>query len=48
MSTQDIMSSTMFAIRDFSKANMIGARGLNGNSWPDMDMLPLGWLTDPG
>ncbi|KAF7839887.1 putative alpha-galactosidase B [Senna tora] len=34
--------------RDFSKANMIGAQGLMGNSWPDLDMLPLGWLTDPG
>lgn len=34
--------------RDFSAANMIGARGLKGNSWPDLDMLPLGWLTDPG
>lgn len=27
---------------------MIGARGLQGKSWPDLDMLPLGWLTDPG
>lgn len=34
--------------RDFSAANMIGAQGLKGNSWPDLDMLPLGWLTDPG
>ncbi|KAF9603117.1 hypothetical protein IFM89_033842, partial [Coptis chinensis] len=34
--------------RDFSAANMIGTEGLNGNSWPDLDMLPLGWLTDPG
>ncbi|KAK7306164.1 hypothetical protein VNO77_44087 [Canavalia gladiata] len=34
--------------RDFSTANMIGAKGLNGNSWPDLDMLPFGWLTDPG
>ncbi|XP_054805048.1 alpha-galactosidase-like isoform X2 [Prosopis cineraria] len=34
--------------RDFSTANMIGARGLRGYSWPDLDMLPLGWLTDPG
>ncbi|KAK4264966.1 hypothetical protein QN277_026077 [Acacia crassicarpa] len=34
--------------RDFSNANMIGARGLKGYSWPDLDMLPLGWLTDPG
>ncbi|CAL5349802.1 unnamed protein product [Camellia sinensis] len=34
--------------RDFSAANMIGAQGLLGKSWPDLDMLPLGWLTDPG
>ncbi|KAL2332728.1 hypothetical protein Fmac_013941 [Flemingia macrophylla] len=34
--------------RDFSNANMIGAKGLSGNSWPDLDMLPFGWLTDPG
>ncbi|RYR17601.1 hypothetical protein Ahy_B03g062306 isoform D [Arachis hypogaea] len=34
--------------RDLSAASMIGAKGLNGNSWPDLDMLPFGWLTDPG
>ncbi|XP_044494170.1 uncharacterized protein LOC123217299 [Mangifera indica] len=34
--------------RDFSSANMIGAKGLGGKSWPDLDMLPLGWLTDQG
>ncbi|XP_057948798.1 uncharacterized protein LOC131144274 [Malania oleifera] len=34
--------------RDFSNSSMIGARGLLGKSWPDLDMLPLGWLTDPG
>ncbi|KAG5015570.1 hypothetical protein JHK85_021706 [Glycine max] len=34
--------------RDFSTANMIGGKGLKGNSWPDLDMLPFGWLTDPG
>ncbi|RZR98628.1 hypothetical protein BHM03_00028010 [Ensete ventricosum] len=34
--------------RDFSSANLIGAKGLHGKSWPDLDMLPLGWLTDPG
>ncbi|KAK6160287.1 hypothetical protein DH2020_003668 [Rehmannia glutinosa] len=34
--------------RDFSAANMVGAKGLRGKSWPDLDMLPLGWLTDPG
>ena len=27
---------------------MIGGKGLKGNSWPDLDMLPFGWLTDPG
>lgn len=34
--------------RDFSAANMIGGKGLKGNSWPDLDMLPFGWLTDQG
>ncbi|KAL6983789.1 hypothetical protein U1Q18_017164 [Sarracenia purpurea var. burkii] len=34
--------------RDFATANMIGAHGLLGKSWPDLDMLPLGWLTNPG
>ncbi|CAI8618893.1 unnamed protein product [Vicia faba] len=34
--------------RDFSNANLIGANGLKGNSWPDLDMLPFGWITDPG
>ncbi|KAI3905431.1 hypothetical protein MKW98_013229 [Papaver atlanticum] len=34
--------------RDFSAAKMVGAQGLKGKSWPDLDMLPLGWLTDPG
>ncbi|GLT36654.1 hypothetical protein SLA2020_110170 [Shorea laevis] len=34
--------------RDYAAANMIGTNGLLGRSWPDLDMLPLGWLTDPG
>lgn len=34
--------------RDFSAANLVGVKGLKGQSWPDLDMLPLGWLTDPG
>ncbi|KAJ7539241.1 hypothetical protein O6H91_11G082300 [Diphasiastrum complanatum] len=35
--------------RDFAAAGLIGALGLQGgHSWPDLDMLPLGWLTDPG
>ncbi|KAJ7295690.1 hypothetical protein O6H91_07G015700 [Diphasiastrum complanatum] len=35
--------------RDFAAAGLIGAQGLqDGYSWPDLDMLPLGWLTDPG
>ncbi|KAI4317319.1 hypothetical protein L6164_025197 [Bauhinia variegata] len=33
--------------RDFAAADMIGAKSLLGNSWPDLDMLPFGWLTDP-
>lgn len=34
--------------RDFAAAKMIGSSGLLGLSWPDSDMLPLGWLTDAG
>ncbi|KAG0591641.1 hypothetical protein KC19_1G189800 [Ceratodon purpureus] len=34
--------------RDFAAAGMIGAPSERGRSWPDLDMLPLGWLTDPG
>ncbi|KAI5352255.1 PREDICTED: alpha-galactosidase [Prunus dulcis] len=34
--------------RDFAAANMIGANGLLGKSWPDLDMLPLGWLSNAG
>ncbi|CAK8567260.1 unnamed protein product [Lathyrus sativus] len=33
--------------RDFAAAHMIGGKSLMGNSWPDLDMLPFGWLTDP-
>ncbi|CAM6083805.1 unnamed protein product [Calypogeia fissa] len=33
--------------RDFAAAGLLGAPGLaGGKSWPDMDMLPIGWLTD--
>lgn len=34
--------------RDFAAADLIGAPGLLGFSWPDLDMLPMGFLTDPG
>ncbi|KAJ7515498.1 hypothetical protein O6H91_22G015700 [Diphasiastrum complanatum] len=35
--------------RDFAAVGLVGASGLQeGRSWPDLDMLPLGWLTDPG
>ncbi|GJU37358.1 3-oxoacyl-[acyl-carrier-protein] synthase I, chloroplastic-like protein [Tanacetum coccineum] len=27
-------------------ASMIGSSGLLGNLWPDLDMLPLGWLSE--
>lgn len=43
-----ILLSLCVWIRDFAAANMIGAKGLRGKSWPDLDMLPFGWLTDPG
>ncbi|CAI9093044.1 OLC1v1028446C2 [Oldenlandia corymbosa var. corymbosa] len=42
------VSSHFNVARDFAAAKMIGAKGLKGTSWPDLDMLPLGWLTDPG
>jgi len=29
-------------------APLINTVGVNGTSWPDLDMLPLGWLTSPG
>ncbi|QCE01437.1 alpha-galactosidase [Vigna unguiculata] len=32
--------------RDFAASNLTGAQGLKGKSWPDLDMLPFGWLTD--
>lgn len=34
--------------RDMSAAGMIGSNGMKGKSWPDLDMLPLGCLTDAG
>ncbi|KAK7300420.1 hypothetical protein RJT34_11264 [Clitoria ternatea] len=34
--------------RDFAKSGLIGAPGLKGKSWPDLDMIPFGWLTEPG
>ncbi|KAJ6329633.1 hypothetical protein OIU77_011162 [Salix suchowensis] len=34
--------------RDFAAANKIGAKGLLGRSWPDLDMLPVGWLSNAG
>ncbi|XP_054817771.1 uncharacterized protein LOC129317475 [Prosopis cineraria] len=33
--------------RDYAAARLIGVDGLRGNSWPDLDMLPFGRLTDP-
>ncbi|KAK9751146.1 hypothetical protein RND81_02G245300 [Saponaria officinalis] len=29
-------------------ANLTGSTSVMGKSWPDLDMLPLGWLTDAG
>ncbi|CAN6447293.1 unnamed protein product [Victoria cruziana] len=34
--------------RDFAASHLIGAEGLKGKSWPDLDMLPFGQLTDVG
>ncbi|KAF9589120.1 hypothetical protein IFM89_019170, partial [Coptis chinensis] len=46
LESYEIMYIDLWA-RDFSAPNMIGTEGLKGNSWPDLDMLPLGWLIDP-
>ncbi|EFJ26238.1 hypothetical protein SELMODRAFT_51736, partial [Selaginella moellendorffii] len=35
--------------RDFAASGLVGASGLGGGrSWPDLDVLPFGWLTDGG
>ncbi|RDY02974.1 hypothetical protein CR513_13500, partial [Mucuna pruriens] len=34
--------------RDIAASNLIGINGLRGKSWPDLDMLPFGWLTEEG
>ncbi|XP_054817768.1 alpha-galactosidase-like [Prosopis cineraria] len=33
--------------RNFAQSRLLGTAGLNGNAWPDLDILPFGWLTDP-
>lgn len=38
----------MESLRNFAAAGLLGASNGRGRSWPDLDMLPLGWLTDPG
>jgi hypothetical protein len=39
---------TLCIVRDFAAAGLIGAKSLLGLSWPDLDMLPIGYLTDSG
>ncbi|KAH9313205.1 hypothetical protein KI387_028240, partial [Taxus chinensis] len=34
--------------RDFARHGLIGAQGLLGKSWPDLDMLPFGRLSSVG
>ncbi|CAO2170187.1 unnamed protein product [Urochloa humidicola] len=41
------VSSHFSVSSSFAAAKKIGATGLRGRSWPDLDMLPFGWLTDP-
>ncbi|KAL6607988.1 hypothetical protein ACP70R_041051 [Stipagrostis hirtigluma subsp. patula] len=41
------VSSHFDVSSSFAAAKKIGATGLQGRSWPDLDMLPFGWLTDP-
>ena len=37
-----------FAVANaFASAALIGAAGLDGSSWPDLDMLPFGVLSSP-
>ena len=40
----DIAPTTFDAAHNSS--DLIGASSLNGRSWPDLDMLPLGWISD--
>uniref|UniRef100_J3L0I6 alpha-galactosidase n=1 Tax=Oryza brachyantha TaxID=4533 RepID=J3L0I6_ORYBR len=42
------VSSHFDVSSSFAAANKIGATGLRGRSWPDLDMLPFGWLTNAG
>ncbi|QCD96170.1 Aldolase-type TIM barrel [Vigna unguiculata] len=42
-----IFQSFDLPFRDFAASNLTGAQGLKGKSWPDLDMLPFGWLTNP-
>jgi len=35
-------------VAEHAKANLIGASGKNGLSWPDSDMLPFGLISTPG
>ncbi|KAG8051786.1 hypothetical protein GUJ93_ZPchr0001g30729 [Zizania palustris] len=42
------VSSHFDVSSSFAAANKIGATGLLGRSWPDLDMLPFGWLTNAG
>ncbi|KAK7256451.1 hypothetical protein RIF29_29901 [Crotalaria pallida] len=48
ISHRNSVTGITISFKDFANANMIGVNGLNGLSWPDLDMLPFGWLTDPG
>uniref|UniRef100_A0A0E0JJK6 Alpha-galactosidase n=1 Tax=Oryza punctata TaxID=4537 RepID=A0A0E0JJK6_ORYPU len=42
------VSSHFDVSSSFAAENKIGATGLRGRSWPDLDMLPFGWLTNAG
>nr|GMD24628.1 Glycoside hydrolase [Ipomoea batatas] len=46
--TWEDVASHFNVARDMAAAGLIGTEGLQGKSWPDLDMLPFGWLTDPG
>eukprot|EP01060_Flectonema_neradi_P032560 TRINITY_DN5208_c0_g1_i1.p1 TRINITY_DN5208_c0_g1~~TRINITY_DN5208_c0_g1_i1.p1 ORF type:complete len:464 (+),score=75.81 TRINITY_DN5208_c0_g1_i1:1172-2563(+) len=46
--TWDDIKKHFVVSAEHAAANKIGSPGLNGLSWPDLDMLPFGWISQPG
>ncbi|XP_054817769.1 alpha-galactosidase-like [Prosopis cineraria] len=42
-----ILKNQFDIARDFAAVGLIGLEGLLGNTWPDLDVLPFGWLAVP-